>query len=171
MSILSYNGHLPRIEPNVFLANGSTVAGDVTLKEGVNVWFGAVLRGDMAAIFVDCDTNIQDGAIVHVNTDVPTHIGKRVTVGHGAIIHGATVGDDCMIGMGSILLDRSIVEDGAMVAAGTIVPPGKVVPKGMLAMGSPMKIVRPVTPEEALHNQNNAAVYRTLAKGYDSDAK
>jgi gamma-carbonic anhydrase len=171
MNIQPYNGRNPVIEPNVFLANPSTVAGDVTLKEGVNVWFGAVLRGDMAAIYVDCDTNIQDGAIVHVNTGVPTRIGKRVTVGHGAIIHGATIGDDCLIGMGSILLDRSVVEDGAMVAAGTIVPPGKIVPKGMLALGSPMKIVRPVTPEEALRNADNVRVYLELAKGYDFDAK
>jgi carbonic anhydrase/acetyltransferase-like protein (isoleucine patch superfamily) len=171
MSVHNYRSIAPAIEAGVFLSASAVVAGDVTLKQGVNVWFGAVLRGDMAPIFVDEDTNIQDGAIVHVNTGVPTHIGKRVTVGHGAIIHGATVGDDALIGMGSILLDRSVVERGAMVAAGTIVPPGKVVPAGMLAMGMPMKIVRPVTEAEARHNKQNVEVYLDLAKGYDDHAK
>lgn len=171
MSIHRFHDIVPKIEPGVFLAKGADVAGDVTIRSGVNIWFGAVLRGDMAPIFVDCDTNIQDGAIVHVNTGVPTWIGKRVTVGHGAIIHGATVHDDALIGMGAILLDRSMVEAGAMVAAGTIVPPGKIVPRGMLAMGSPMKIVRAVTEAEALHNKNNVNVYLELAKGYDPDAQ
>lgn len=171
MSIHLYRNIPPTIDPTVFLASNAVVAGDVTLKQGVNVWFGAVLRGDMAPIFVDEDTNIQDGAIVHVNTGVPTRIGKRVTVGHGAIIHGATVGDDALIGMGSILLDRSVVEAGAMVAAGTIVPPGKTVPAGMLAMGMPMKIVRPVSEAEAQHNRKNVEEYLHLAKGYDIHAK
>jgi len=171
MSIHPYQNIPPAIDKTVFLASNAVVAGDVTLKRGVNVWFHAVLRGDMAPIFVDEDTNIQDGAIVHVNTDVPTRIGKRVTVGHGAIIHGATVGDDALIGMGSILLDRSVVEAGAMVAAGTIVPPGKTVPAGMLAMGMPMKIVRPVSETETAHNRKNVEAYLHLAKGYGSDAK
>lgn len=156
----------PKIDSTVKIFTGAVVIGEVTLEKNVNIWFNAVLRGDMAPIYVGENTNIQDNAVVHTNTDLPTHIGKNVTVGHGAIIHASTVGDNCLIGMGSILLDGSIIEEGAMVAAGCVVPPRKVVPAGHLAVGNPMKIVRELSEEEKQGNLANTFHYVSLMGEY-----
>lgn len=145
---------------------GAVVIGDVVLKKDVNLWFNATVRGDMADVFIDEGTNIQDNVVVHTNTDTPTRVGKMVTVGHSAILHGCTVGDYALIGMGSVILDKAIVEDYAMVAAGTIVPPGKVVPARTLVMGNPMRIVRVLSEEEIQANIDNAKHYIKLSKEY-----
>ncbi|MGD9909733.1 MAG: gamma carbonic anhydrase family protein [Candidatus Izemoplasmatales bacterium] len=157
------------LDESVKIFTGAIVIGDVTLKKNVSIWFNAVLRGDMAPIFVGENTNIQDNAVVHTNTNLPTHIGANVTVGHNAIIHAATVGDYCLIGMGSILLDGCVIEEGAMVAAGTVVPPRKVVPARHLAIGNPMKIVRELTEEEIKGNLSNTMHYVTLMEDYQDE--
>src|ERR671914_568942 len=118
--------------------------GDVTLGEDASVWYHAVLRGDMAPIVVGAQSNIQDGTVVHVDEGVPCTIGRRVGVGHRVILHGCTVGDDCLIGMGSVLLNRVTIGAGSVVAAGAVVPEGMQVPPGTLVMGVPGRIVRPV---------------------------
>lgn len=153
----------PVIDPDAFILPTAVVSGDVRLAKGVNVWHHATIRGDMASVTIGEDTNVQDNAVIHVNHDRPTVIGKRVTIGHGAIVHGAIVEDDALIGMGSILLDGCCVERGAMVGAGTLVPPGKTVPAGMLAIGSPMRIVRPLTDAERLDNKQNIDRYLAMA--------
>lgn len=145
---------------------GAVVIGDVVLKKDVNLWFNATVRGDMADVFIDEGTNIQDNVVVHTNTDTPTRVGKMVTVGHSAILHGCTVGNYALIGMGSVILDKAVVEDYAMVAAGTVVPPGKVVPARHLVMGNPMRIVRVLSDAEIEANIDNASQYIKLSKEY-----
>ncbi len=131
-----------------FLHPRSTVLGDVRLGERVSVWPGAVLRGDTATITVGDESNVQDGAIIHVDQDVPTTIGARVSIGHGAIVHGATVEDDCLIAIGSIVLNHVHVGRGSIVAAGALCPEGMQIPPNSLVMGVPGRIVRQTTAEE-----------------------
>jgi carbonic anhydrase/acetyltransferase-like protein (isoleucine patch superfamily) len=137
----------PSIHPSAFIASTAAVMGDVTLGEESSVWYGAVLRGDMAAIIIGAQTNIQDGSIVHVDTGVPCTIGQRVGVGHRVILHGCIVGDDCLIAMGSVLLNGVRIGAGSVVAAGAVVREGMEVPPGSLVMGVPGRIVRPVDAE------------------------
>jgi len=164
MRIFSYLGHIPRVHSKATVMSGVRMSGDVTIEEGVNIWFNASLRGDMAKIIVGKNTNIQDNAVIHTNTDMPTIIGSHITIGHGAIIHAATIHDHALIGMGAIILDGAIVEEYAMVGAGCLVPPGKVVPKNTLVVGNPMKIVRELTKEEIEANQKNVEVYLQMAE-------
>lgn len=119
------------------------VLGDVTLGRDASVWYGCVLRGDMAPIVVGESSNVQDGTIVHVDAGRPALIGARVGIGHRAVIHGCDIEDDCLIGMGSILLNNVRIGTGSVVAAGAVVPEGTVVPPGMLVMGVPARVVRP----------------------------
>jgi carbonic anhydrase/acetyltransferase-like protein (isoleucine patch superfamily) len=137
----------PSIHPSAFIASTAAVMGDVTLGEESSIWYGAVLRGDMAAIIIGAQTNIQDGSIVHVDTGVPCTIGQRVGVGHRVILHGCTVGDDCLIAMGSVLLNGVRIGAGSVVAAGAVVREGMEVPPGSLVMGVPGRTVRPVDAE------------------------
>jgi len=133
-----------RIDPRAFIAPGAWVMGDVTLEAEASVWYGCVLRGDMDRIVIGAQTNIQDGSIVHVDAGLPALIGARVGVGHRAILHGCVVEDDCLVGMGSILLNGVRIGTGSVVAAGAVVREGMVVPPGSLVMGVPARVVRPV---------------------------
>jgi carbonic anhydrase/acetyltransferase-like protein (isoleucine patch superfamily) len=132
----------------------------------VNIWFNASLRGDMAPITIGNDTNIQDNAVVHTNTNLPTHIGQHCTVGHGAIVHACTVEDNCLIGMGSILLDGCHIETGSLIGAGALVPPGKRIPAGSLVIGNPMRIVRTLTQDEQQAILDNKDAYLDLMRAY-----
>jgi carbonic anhydrase/acetyltransferase-like protein (isoleucine patch superfamily) len=132
------------IHPTAFIAPGAVVLGDVTLGARASIWYGAVLRGDMAAISVGEATNLQDGTIVHVDEGKPARIGARVGVGHRAILHACTVEDDCLIGMGSVLLNDVHVGTGSVVAAGAVVPEGTRVPPGSLIVGVPARVARQV---------------------------
>lgn len=134
------------IHPTAFIAPTASVMGDVTLGADASVWFGAVLRGDMAPITIGPQTNLQDGTIVHVDEDVPCIVGARVGVGHRVILHGCTVEDECLIGMGSILLNQVRIGTGSVVAAGAVIPEGMQVPPLSLVMGVPGRIVRAVDP-------------------------
>ena len=136
-----------KIDPSAFVAPGAVVLGDVTLAPRASVWYGCVLRGDMAPIVVGEASNVQDGTIVHVDAGKPARIGARVGIGHRAIIHGCTIEDDCLIGMGSVLLNDVVVGTGSVVAAGAVVREGMVIPAGSLVMGVPGRVVRPVDPE------------------------
>lgn len=131
-----------------FIHAAATVIGNVSLGHRVSVWPGAVLRGDTATITVGEDSNVQDGAIIHVDHDVPTTIGARVAIAHGAIVHGATIEDDCMIAIGAIVLNHVHVGRGSIVAAGALCPEGMRIPPNSLVMGLPARVVRQTTPEE-----------------------
>ena len=133
-----------RIDRTAFIAPGAVVLGDVTLGPRSSVWYQAVLRGDMAPIVIGEATNIQDGTIVHVDEGKPALIGARVGVGHRVVLHGCTVEDECLIGMGSVLLNGVVIGTGSVVAAGAIVPEGMVVPAGSLVMGVPARVSRSV---------------------------
>ena len=140
-----FEGKQPRLGKNVYVSENAMVIGDVILGDEVNIWFGAVLRGDMHYIKIGNRTNIQDNSVVHVTTGVsPTNIGNGVTVGHGAIIHGCTIEDDCLIGMGAILMDDAIIGAGSLIGAGALIPPNMKIPKNSLVVGSPGKVVRQV---------------------------
>lgn len=134
----------PSIHPTAFIAPSALVMGDVTLAEESSVWYTSVLRGDTASIAIGRQTCLQDGCIVHVDEGVPCTIGDRVGVGHRVTLHGCTVEDDCLIGMGSILLNRVVVGRGSVIAAGAVLPEGMQVPAGSLVMGLPAKVVRRV---------------------------
>lgn len=140
---------MPTIHQTAFVAPTAVVMGDVTLGPESSVWYTSVLRGDMAPIVIGARSNIQDGTIVHVDAGFPCTIGERVGVGHKAILHGCTVEDGCLIGMGSILLNGVRIGTGSVVAAGAVVPEGMQVPPGSLVMGVPGRIVKQVDPELA----------------------
>src|SRR4026208_304529 len=136
---------MPTIHPTAFVHTRATVVGNVTLGARVSVWPTAVLRGDSDAIVVGDDSNVQDGTIVHVDDGVPTTIGKRVGIGHRAIVHGATIEDDCLIAMGAILLNGVHVGTGSIVGAGAMCPEGMQIPPNSLALGLPARVVRQTT--------------------------
>lgn len=132
------------IDPSAFVAPGAVVLGDVTLGAHASVWYSCVLRGDMAPIVVGENSNVQDGTIVHVDEGKPAHIGARVGIGHRAIIHGCTIEDECLIGMGGIVLNDAHIGTGSVVAAGALVTEGTRIPAGSLVIGVPGRVVRPV---------------------------
>lgn len=136
--------HTPKIHPTAFIAPSAVVLGDVTLGPRSSVWYQAVLRGDMAPIVIGEATNLQDATIVHVDEGKPALIGARVGVGHRVILHACVVEDDCLIGMGSILLNDVQVGAGSVIAAGAVVPEGMRVPPGSLVMGVPARVTRKV---------------------------
>lgn len=161
--ILTVDGSTPAIDPGAFVADGATIAGRVTLAAGTSVWFGCVLRSERSTITIGRDTNLQDLTVVHTDEGFPATIGERVTVGHRAILHGCTVEDDALIGMGAILLNGSTVGAGAVVAAGAVVREGQHVPAGTLAVGVPARIREVELPPLP---RRNVAGYKALAELY-----
>lgn len=143
-----------------YILKGAVVSGDVELGENVSVWHNAVLRGDSGKITVGENTNIQDLCILHEKTTV----GKNCTVGHGAILHGCTVGDGCLIGMGAIVLNGAVLEEGCLVGAGALVTGKTVAPRGSVLLGSPAKIVKTLTDEEIAAQTESAMHYVALAQ-------
>lgn len=162
--IKEYKGVMPKISRDVYISENATVVGDVEIGEGSSVWFGAVVRGDVCYVRIGKFSNIQDNAVVHVNYEVPTIIGDYVTVGHSAIVHGATISDYVIVGMGAIVLDRVKVGRNVIIGAGSVVPPGMEIPDGVLVLGVPAKVVRSLTNEEVKHIEKNAIDYVLLSK-------
>lgn len=162
MIIRTIGGRTPALSPSSRLADSAAVIGSVTLEEGVTVWYGAVLRGDVGPIHIGAESNIQDNCVVHCAAGVPTRVGRRVVVGHGATLHSCTVEDGCLIGMGATLLDGCVIGAGSVIGANALIPPGKVIPPGSLVMGVPGKVVRQVTDGERQDTLANAAHYMAL---------
>ena len=157
----------PRLGKNVYVSETAMVIGDVTLGDEVNIWFGAVLRGDMHYIKIGNRTNIQGNSVVLVTTRVsPTNIGSGVTVGHGAIIHGCTIEDDCLIGMGAILMDDAIIGEGSLIGAGALIPPNMIIPENSLVVGSPGKVIRQIKEVERVMILERPQEYIDLASIY-----
>lgn len=138
----------PRLGQGVFIARGATVVGDVTLGDRVSVWYGAVLRGDINRIVVGAGSNIQDNAVVHLADDFGALIGRDVTVGHAAIVHACTIGDECLIGMGATVLDGAEIGEQCIIGAGALVTQRTRIPPGSMVLGTPARVVRPLTEEE-----------------------
>ncbi len=162
--IHSFEEKSPKIDESAFVAWNAEVAGDVELGEGVSVWYGAVLRADVAPIRAGRLCNIQDGSVIHVDKGVPTVLGEGVTLGHRVIIHGARIGDWSLIGMGAIVLDRAEIGSESIVGAGARVTQGKKFPPRSLILGSPARVIRALTAEEILNLHDHASAYSLLAK-------
>ncbi len=145
---------------------GAVVVGDVKLGEDCSVWYNAVIRGDEAPIVIGDGSNVQDNAVLHVSEGHPLTVGRDVTVGHGAILHSCTVGDNTLIGMGAIVLDDAVIGRNCIIAAGALVTGRTVIPDGSMVMGSPAKVKRELTQEEMAGIAENARVYRKLKEGY-----
>jgi carbonic anhydrase/acetyltransferase-like protein (isoleucine patch superfamily) len=158
--IFPYNGKVPVISGTAFIFPGVKIIGDVTIGENVSVWFNSVIRGDVHYIKIGDNTNIQDLSVLHVtNGEFPLNIGRNVTIGHGAKIHGCTIEDLTLIGIGAIVLDGAYIESNSVVAAGAVVKPGYRVPSGKLVAGVPAKIVRDLSKEEIASLEISAKHY------------
>jgi carbonic anhydrase/acetyltransferase-like protein (isoleucine patch superfamily) len=165
--ILPFRGITPRIAADAFIAPNATIIGDVEIAAGANIWFGCVLRGDVAAITVGTNSNVQDGTVVHGSTGKPpTFIGANVTIGHMALIHACRLEDGCFVGMKACVSDAAVVESGAMVAAAALVTPGKRVPTGELWGGNPARLMRALTDKERANIRDLPARYVGLAAYY-----
>jgi carbonic anhydrase/acetyltransferase-like protein (isoleucine patch superfamily) len=164
--IIPYNGKTATIPSSVFVAEGAHIIGDVEIGEDSSIWFNVVMRGDINFIKIGEKTNIQDNCVLHVTHNNPVRIGSSVTVGHGAVIHGATVGDFCLIGMGACVLDSARVGTFSLVAAGALVLEGFEVPSGSLVAGVPAKIRRNLTPQERENIIQSAQNYVKYAQPY-----
>lgn len=154
------------IHPTVFIAETATIVGDVTIYQDASVWFGAVIRGDADKIVIGEGTNVQDGVVIHCDAGLPTTIGKRVVIGHRAVVHGARIADNVMIGIGAIVLNGAKIGEYSIVAAGALVPEGKEIPPRSLVMGVPGKVVREVTEQEIKRITDGAQTYIERAKNY-----
>jgi carbonic anhydrase/acetyltransferase-like protein (isoleucine patch superfamily) len=150
----------------VYLADTARIFGEVEIGVDSSLWYGAAVRGDVAPVTIGSATNIQDNAVVHCDTDIPNHIGRHVTIGHGAVVHGQRVGDHTMIGMGATVLGRTVIGSHCLIAAGAVVPPGLEVPDGMLVMGVPGRIIGPVSDKQRRYLEWAAQRYVDLARLY-----
>lgn len=146
----------------ILIAPGAHVLGDVHLGENVGIWYNAVIRGDTNSITIGDNSNVQDNTTVHTDSDYKVHVGKGVTIGHNAIVHGCTIGDNTVIGMGSIILSGAVIGDNCIIGAGSLVTGKMRIPNNSLAFGNPAKVIRAVTPEEIKANHENAAHYVQL---------
>ncbi|WP_028456351.1 gamma carbonic anhydrase family protein [Chitinilyticum litopenaei] len=173
MAISKFDGISPQLAEGAWVHEAGQVIGDVRLGRNASVWPCAVLRGDVNHIHIGDDSNIQDNAVLHVThkraddpQGAPLLIGARVTIGHGVILHGCTIEDEVLVGMGTIVLDRAVIRRRVMIGAGSLVPPGKVLESGKLYVGRPAKAVRDLTPEELESFNYSAAHYVRLMSKY-----
>lgn len=167
MAIYELDGVQPQVAATAWVADSAQVMGNVHLAEGASVWFGTVIRGDTETISVGKDSNIQDASLMHADHGFPLVVGERVTVGHQVMLHGCTIGDESLIGIGAVVLNGARIGKNCLVGAGSLVTEGKEFPDGSMIMGTPAKVVRQLTPEQieglrrsARHYVENAARYR-----------
>ncbi|MBI2384131.1 MAG: gamma carbonic anhydrase family protein [Gammaproteobacteria bacterium] len=164
--IYTLDGRKPVIKGECFIAHNATVIGAVTLEPNSSVWFNCVLRGDCDDLIVGENSNIQDGSVLHTDPGVKLRIGRNVTVGHMAMLHGCEIGDNCVIGIKSVILNRARIGRNCIVGAGALVTEGKEFPEGSLILGAPAKVARPLSPQELQAIAYNAAHYVENGKRY-----
>lgn len=164
--LIAYEGITPKIHEDVFLAKGVCIIGDVTIAPHANIWFNTVIRGDVHPITIGEYTNIQDNSTVHVMHDHPTVIGDYVTVGHGVTLHACHVKNNCLIGMGTIVLSYAEIGENCIVGAGSLITEHKKIPPNSLVMGSPAKVVRTLTTEEIEKIRESAVQYYAESQKY-----
>ncbi|GAB4449683.1 MAG: gamma carbonic anhydrase family protein [Anaerolineae bacterium] len=160
--------HPELVHPSVFVGQGAVIVGQVHLAAECGVWFNATLRGDTTPVRIGARTNIQEGAVLHADPGFPAVVGEGVTIGHGAVIHGATVGDNALIGIRAVLLNGVVVGRDCVIGANSLLPPGKVYPDGVLILGSPAKVVRQLSAEEIEANRQTARGYVEKAWAFKS---
>lgn len=156
----------PAIHEKAYVAPSADIIGDVTVDEGSSVWFGAVIRSDMERIVIGKNTSIQDNCTLHADEGLPTIIGDHVTVGHNAVVHGCTVGDNTVIGMHSTVLNGAVIGKNCLIGAGAVVKENSVIPDNSLVVGVPAKVIRTLDEENAAKQKANAEEYARLAKDY-----
>lgn len=159
MEKIIINGQEPEVHERAFVTSGVKLIGHVTIREGANIWYNSVLRGDINYIKVGKFTNIQDNSVVHVCDDKPVTIGDYVTIGHNAVIHGCTIKDNCLIGMGAVVLDGAEIGEGSVIGAGSVVTPNSVIPPNSLVVGIPAKVIRTLDPSEQQNRVAHALAY------------
>jgi carbonic anhydrase/acetyltransferase-like protein (isoleucine patch superfamily) len=172
-NILAHHGCTPVIPSSAYVHPSAQIIGEVSLGEDASVWCGAVIRGDVNRITIGAGTNIQDLSVLHVShksewdsAGAPLAVGDRVTVGHSVILHGCTIHEECLIGMGSIIMDKAVLEPHVLLGAGSLVPEGKLLQGGYLYLGRPAKQLRPLTAEELAYFDYSASHYIKLARSY-----
>ncbi len=168
MALYALGSLTPQLAPGAWAAPSADLIGDVRLGERASIWFGAVIRADNTPIIVGAESNIQDGAVCHSDADFPLVIGARVTVGHQAILHGCTIADDCLIGMGARILNGATIAGECIVGAGALVTEGKTFPAGSLIVGVPARVIRPLTDPERQMLRLSAAHYAEKAAHYSA---
>jgi carbonic anhydrase/acetyltransferase-like protein (isoleucine patch superfamily) len=164
--IFSFKGETPDIHASCFIASSANVIGNVKIGEGTSIWYNAVLRGDLAPIIIGKDSNVQECSVIHVDEEQDVVIGNGVTIGHGAIIHGCHIGDNCLIGMGSIILNGAEIGENSIIGAGALVTSGKKIPPNSLVLGSPGKVIREITKEELDATIKNGKIYVKLGQEF-----
>ena len=158
-TLLALGTDQPRIAEGAWVAPTATLVGAVEVAEGASVWYGAVLRGDNEPIVIGPDSNVQDNVVFHTDEGIPVSLGRGVSVGHNAVVHGSTVGDNVLVGMGAILMNRSVIGDECLIAAGALVPEGAKIPPRSLVVGVPAKVLRELTDDEVASLRHNASHY------------
>jgi len=171
MAIYSLEGRQPQIDKTVFIAASADIIGKVTIGARAGIWFGAVLRGDIEAITVGEGSNVQDLSVIHTEKGAPAVIGKNCTIGHKALIHGCTIGDNCLIGMGAILMNYVEIGAESLVGAGALVTEGKKFPPRSLILGSPARLARSLTAEDMAAIRHNADNYQKNAARYQKSLR
>ncbi len=167
--ILSFGGKVPVDEGAVFVAPSATVLGNVVLKRGSSIWYGAVLRGDDGPLIIGENSNVQDNAVLHCDVGGKVVLGSAVTVGHGAIVHDCTVGDGTLVGMNATLLNNCAVGKNCIIGAGALVPEGMTIPDGSVAVGVPAKVVKQLRPDQIADNLANALHYVEYGKMHSAE--
>jgi carbonic anhydrase/acetyltransferase-like protein (isoleucine patch superfamily) len=162
----SLDGSLVDAHPESWVAPTAALIGKVRLRAGASVWFGAVLRGDNELIDIGENSNVQDGTVMHTDTGIPLTVGRGVTIGHNAMLHGCTVGDYSLIGINAVVLNGAVIGKYCLIGANSLIPEGKIIPDGSLVMGSPGKVVRELTPEQRANLEENATHYVKNAARY-----
>ncbi len=171
MAIYQLGEHAPEIDPSALVADSATLIGKVTLAANTSVWFGATLRGDNERITIGENSNVQEGTVMHTDMGYPLDIGRGVTIGHQAMLHGCTVGDGSLIGIGAVILNGARIGKGCLVGAGALVTENKTFPDHSLILGSPAKVVRTLTQEDLLRLQGNAASYVARGQLFNTQLK
>jgi carbonic anhydrase/acetyltransferase-like protein (isoleucine patch superfamily) len=168
MALYELDGIAPRLGANAWVADSAQVMGNVSLGADTSVWFGTVIRGDTESITIGRGSNIQDGSVMHADIDMPIVLGENVTVGHKVMLHGCSIGDDTLIGIGAIVLNGARIGKNCLVGAGALVTEGKEFPDGSMIIGSPAKAVRPLTPEQIASVRQSARHYVENARRFQA---
>ena len=171
MAIYELDGIAPRIDESAWVADSAQVMGNVELAEGASIWFGAIVRGDTEEIRIGRNSNIQDGSVLHTDHEKPLNIGDDVTVGHKVMLHGCTIGDGSLIGIGAVVLNGAKIGKGCLVGAGSLVTEGKEFPDGSMIVGSPARVVKQLTSEQLEHLRLSAQHYVENARRFKTGLK
>ena len=164
--IVEFNGNTPKIPSSTFVAHSADIIGNVVLGNDVSVWHNSVIRGDFNSIIVEDSSNIQDNSVLHVDPNEPLHIGTNTTIGHGCIIHGCTIGNSCLIGMGSLIMNRAVIGSNCIIAAGTLITQDTIIPDNSIVLGRPGKISKQISKSDLEYINSNAKAYVTFKNKY-----